>query len=91
MNPVGLILNVVYAVSLTYMYFINMKLIYEQQKNVIVMLHYISVDKKGECNVYREGLGTRRVAVISIGRVHRQSLRITRMTDAYRGSLKIIR
>ena len=24
---------------------------------------------KGGCNVYREGLGTRRVAVISIGRV----------------------
>ena len=69
MNPVGLILNVVYAVSLTYMYFINMKLIYEQQTNVIVMLHYISVDQKGECNVYREGFGTRRVAVISIGRV----------------------
>ena len=36
---------------------------------VIVMLHYISVDQKGGCNVYREGLGTRRVAVISIGRV----------------------
>ena len=69
MNPVGLILNVVYAVSLTYMYFINLKLIYEQQTNVIVMLHYISVDQKGGCNVYREGLGTRRVAVISIGRV----------------------
>ena len=37
--------------------------------NVIVMLHYISVDQKGGCNVHREGLGTRRVAVISIGRV----------------------
>ena len=69
MNPVGLILNVVCAVSLTYMYFIKMKLIYEQQTNVIVMLHYISVDQKGECNVYRERLGTIRVAVISIGRV----------------------
>ena len=40
-----------------------------QQRNVIVMLQCISVDHKGGCNVYREGLGTRRVAVISIGRV----------------------
>ena len=35
----------------------------------MVLLHYKPVALKVGCNVYREGLGTRMVAVISIGRV----------------------
>ena len=69
MNPVGLILNVFLRciVNIHVLYKYEIDLI--ATENVIEILHYISVDQKGGCNVYREGLGTRRVAVISIGRV----------------------
>ena len=55
-----------------------------------MMLHYISVDHKGGCNVYREGPGRAGDQKGSCD-FQRQSLRTTRMTDAYRGSLKTIR
>ena len=69
MNPVGLIFNVFLRciVNIHVLYKYEIDLI--ATENVIEILHYISVDQKGGCNVYREGLGTRRVAVISIGRV----------------------
>ena len=51
--------------------------------NVIVMLHYISVDNKGGCDVYMKRLGTIRVSYD----FYRQSLRATRVTDAYRDAV----
>ena len=54
-----------YYIHVLYKYEIDLK----ATDKCYAMLHYISVDQKGGCNVYSEGLGTRRVAVISIGRV----------------------
>ena len=74
MNPVGLILNVFLSCI------VNIHVLYKYEIDLIATdkcycdvtlyfyIHYISVDQKGGCSVYREGLGTRRVAVISIGR-----------------------
>ena len=60
-----------YVVLLTCMFFVNIKSILYKIATFkcYVMLHYISVDHKGGCDVYRERLGTIRVSVISIGRV----------------------
>ena len=67
MNPVGLILNVFLCCIVNNYVLYKYEIDLIATENIIVILHYISVDHKGGYNVYREGLGTRKVAVISIG------------------------
>ena len=69
MNPVGLILNVFLCciVNIHVLYKYEIDLIATDKCYCDATLYFCG--PKSGCNVYRKGLGTRRVAVISIGRV----------------------